>query len=140
MERSYDADIFREAVAPYPEIFRNEDFPFEEWLASRNKMFVEDGSVGLFSYEWPGVYTGHWFFKVRGKDANDLANRILDKMFHEYDMKVCRGFTPIELPHVIKAAKRLGFKSYGIVKGGIGFEDKDYELLIMTKEEFEGKD
>jgi hypothetical protein len=132
--RSFDPEVLRKAVEPYPDSFDPNGFDFEAWLDSRNVMFEEDGSVGLFSYDSPYVYTGHWYFKKGHRP--DLAKDMISVMYRYYGMEVLKGFTPIELRGVILVAKRLGMKSYGVTTGNPPFHNKQYELLIMTKNEF----
>jgi RimJ/RimL family protein N-acetyltransferase len=95
-------------------------------------MFVEDDSVGLLTYEYPGVYNGHWFFKVRGRKALDLAKRILDVMYTDYGLQCLVGHTPVNNKAARWAARQIGMKSYGILT----FSNGDHELFCMTKDEF----
>lgn len=133
MQRSYDVALLREAIAPYPDL-NPADFRWESWLENKNNlMFEEDGSISLFTFEYPGVYTGHWFFK-RGTKTQDLARRMLDTVFNEYGAKVVRGVTKVSLPHAIWAAKKLGFTSYG----RLDYPDGEHELLMLTKDEYKG--
>lgn len=134
MIRSFDPEVFREAIKDYPESFDAENFDFAAWLDSRNVMFEEDGSVGLFSYDSPHVYTGHWYFKKGHRP--DLAKDMISVMFKYYGMEVLKGFTPVNLRGVILAARRLGMESHGTTMGSPPFDEKEYELLIMTKSQF----
>lgn len=133
MRRSYDSEVFKRCVSFYPKEFKYdiETFDFEDWLSGNNIMYVEGDSVGLLSFEYPGFYTGHWFFQVRGREALNLATEMLNDLFKNYDAKVVRGITPIYNQKAIRAAKLLGFKSHGIVS----YPDGDCELLTLTKED-----
>jgi hypothetical protein len=109
-------------------------FDFEAWVNNpHNIMWEEDGSIGLATFEYPGMYSCHWFFKVRGKEAHDLARKMLDDLFSN-EAKIVRGLTSMEPKYraVRLAARRLGMKSYGVINCPEG----DHELLCMTKEEF----
>lgn len=133
MNRSFDPLVFKTAVADHPE-FDLPDETLDEWLADdRNLMFDEDGSVGLLTHEYPGVYSAHWFFKVRGREALSLAKRMLGEVFDNHDGKVVRGLTEVNLRAARWAARQVGMKSYGIMS----YPDGDYELFCMTKQEFE---
>jgi len=136
MIRSFDVETFKTAVEPYPQIFPT-PFDFEGWLKHPlNVMYDADGSVGLGVYEYPGVYTAHWFFKVRGREALNLAREMLDALFTDHKAVVVRGLTKVNLKPARWAAKQLGFKSYGILE----FSDGEYELMCLTKDDFYRKE
>jgi hypothetical protein len=106
----------------------------EQWLSNHQSIAYErEGSVALFTFEYPGVYSGHWFFKVRGRDALNLAREFLKKLFTETDAKAIRGLTPIKKPAARWAARQVGFTSYG----NLTINNEEYELFCMTKKEFE---
>lgn len=134
MMRSLDPEIFKEGVRPYPKEFKYdiEDFDFEGWLAGKNVMYTEDGSVGLCSLEYPGVYTVHWFFHRGGRKAIPLAVDMLADLFDNHGARLVRGVTPVENRAALIAARKIGMKSYGILP----YPDGDCELLMMTREEF----
>lgn len=105
----------------------------EQWLENEeNILYEKDGSVALFTKEYPGVYSGHWFFKARGRAALSLANEFLTRLFTETNAQAIRGLTPQEKPAAKWAARQVGFTSYG----NIQINNKDYELFCMTKKEF----
>lgn len=128
--RSYDIDVLRSI---------GEDFIPDElvspWLMDENNVMMVDGdNIGLATYEWPGLYTVHWFYKARGRQALTLAREMFRELFEKYGAKVLRGLTPVELKAARWACRQIGLKSYGIVEGG----EKPHELFIITKEEFYG--
>lgn len=133
MIRSFNPEDFRKAAEPYPEIL-SPSFDFESWVGNTNNvMYVEeDGSVGLCTYEYPGLFTVHWYFKAKGREALNLAVRMLDDLFTNYGAKAVRGLTKVQLKAAKWAARKIGMKSYGVVK----FPTGEYELLYMTKDEF----
>jgi hypothetical protein len=123
--RSYDHDAFASVVTKTPP---------EVWLGNdKNVMLMVDGSIGLFTYEYPGVYSGHWFFKVHGRKALDLAKEMLDHFFTNYPAKALRGLTPVDKKAARWAARQIGMTSYGILSFP---NDEDHELFCMTKEDF----
>lgn len=133
MIRSFDPKVFEEAVKPYPNVFKTENFDFKGWLEDLNNiMYEEDGSVGLCCWEYPGVYTVHWFYKVRGKEALNLARKMIKDLFEDKNVKTLRGLTEVSLKPARWAARQLGFKSYGVET----FPQGDYEILILTKKDF----
>lgn len=133
MMRSYDPVVFKEGVRPYPKEFKYDvdEFDFEGWLKG-NVMYTEDGSIGLCSLEYPGVYTVHWFFRRGGRKSTELAVDMLDDLFDNQGARLVRGLTPVENRAACIAARKIGMKSYGILP----YPDEDCELLMMTKEEF----
>lgn len=132
MERSYDPAILRKAAEPYPEIL-SQDFDFESWLKDEaNIMLVEGDDVGFFTYEYDGVYSPHYFLKSRGKDAIDVTLRAFKTIYEDYGCKTLRGMTKKTLRAARWMARQYGFKSYGF----IDCQDGEYEILIMTHDEF----
>lgn len=106
----------------------------EEWCANPSNIPISngDGNVALFEYERPGVYTGHYFLKARGKEALKVCQDILAEVFSG-DVEVIRGLTPLENLGARWMNKKLGFTSYGVVKTISG----PCELVILTKKEYE---
>lgn len=132
MERSFDPDVLRKAAMPYPEILSPE-FNYEGWVGNKNNiMFVEGDDVGFFTYEYPGVFSPHYFLTSRGKAAIDVTLRAFKKMYEEYDCQVLRGITKTSLRAACWMARQYGFTSYGIVD----CLDGPHELFIMSKDEF----
>jgi hypothetical protein len=132
--RSYDPEVFKKATETYREKVP-EDFPFEAWLEDRrNVMYDVDGNVGLGTFEYPGMYSAHWFFHAKGKEALDIAFKMYDDLFNNIGAKAVRGVTPIDLRGARYLAKRIGFTT-------VSFEDfKDgnglHEVMVLTKEDF----
>jgi RimJ/RimL family protein N-acetyltransferase len=132
--RSFDPILMQSAVklANNP---NNTDIDYEEWLANtRNMMFHEDGNIGIATYEYPGVYTLHWFFLARGREAIDLAKRMLDKFFSETDCQTIRGLTPVDNKAARFLARKIGLTSYGVFE----FLNGPCELFCMTRSNHEG--
>jgi hypothetical protein len=130
MNRSFDPEVFREAVKDYPEMIAP-TFDFKGWLDNPNNvMYVEDDNVGLCTYEYKGVYTVHWYYKTRGRAALRLAVRMLSDLFENH-AKAVRGLTNVKLKAACWAARQIGMKSQGIMN----YPDGDYELFCMTKQD-----
>ena len=131
MKRSYSVIDMQKVKTMYPEGFPNW-VDLEEWLAhGQNIMYIENESVGLLSWDYDGVYTGHWFFSVRGKEALNLAKRMLSRLFDTTNARVVRGITPVELKGARYLAKKLGFISLGIEEW-----DGPHEIMCLTKQAF----
>lgn len=133
MHRSYSSSAIRTAVEPYPTIMVP-GFDFDKWVTNtRNILYEEDGSVGLATFEYPGVYNVHWFFKVRGGEAVKLARRMLSDLYENHGAKTVRGITRADLRHVTLLVRRVGLKSHGVLR----FEDGiDYEMFFLTEEDY----
>lgn len=132
VERSYDADLLCSALEPYPELI-GEDFDPNEWVENEeNVLLHEDDNCGIFEHEYPGVYSGHYFFKVRGKEAHDLAIKMLKAMFETHGARTIKGMTPTEKLGARMLTRRLGFTSYGLYDTPYG----EYELFVLTIDEF----
>lgn len=136
IERSYDASLLAEAYARRPNYDESQDLDWEDWLAKEKNVMLTDelGNVGIAAEYYPGVYTGHWFFKSRGKEAMEVARAMLRVMFDDLDIQLMRGLTPVELRGARMLARKMGFTSYGILQYPDG---EDCELFCLTKEDFE---
>lgn len=127
--RSYDIDVLRSI---------GEDFIPDElvspWLMNeKNIMLVDGDNIGLATHEWSGLYTVHWFFKVRGREALNLARAMFKVMFDDYGAEMLRGITPRELKAARWACRQVGLKSYGFIETA---EGKPHEIFFLHKDEF----
>lgn len=135
--RVTDPAVLTEELAPYKDTIGDE-FEANEWLGNdRNIALTDNNSFGLFQYEIPGVYTGHYFFSnnVRGKEAKRLATEMLIIAFRDYGIRVIRGLTPVKNKKARWMTRQLGFKSFGI----LDISDDTCELFILTRDDFIGK-
>jgi hypothetical protein len=67
IKRVFDLDLLLKASAGlgYPE----QDF--HSWITMpQNLMFAVDDNVGIATFDYPGLYTVHWYFAVRGRKSN----------------------------------------------------------------------
>lgn len=123
--RSTDYNAIKEVTKQYPEMFSNENI--EAWVNNRNNIMLEhEGSIALFTYEYPGVYTGHYLFSVKGKEAIELSHKMLNEIFKV--AVVIRGETPVEKKAARWMSRKVGFTSLGIFD--------DHELFYLNKEDF----
>lgn len=123
--RSYDKELFKSVI---------DKVDPDEWIDNeKNVMFDVGGSVGLFTYEYPGVYSGHWFFKVKGRKALELAKEMLNHFFENYPARTIRGLTPVDKKAARWAARQIGMTSLGIMTFPC---TGDHEVFCMTKEDF----
>lgn len=140
MIRSFDPEIMRKAFEPHVR-YHDDKMDYDAWIGNRkNVMYVIDnGDVGLATYEYPGLYNVHWFFnQTRGKAAIKLAQEMLDALFQDEGAQIVRGLTPVDLKPARWLAKYIGFKSYGVVKcpEDDGPNEGFCELMLLTKHEF----
>lgn len=132
MHRSFDPEVMRKAFEPHPDIFPT-DTSFEDWLANENNvMLVEGESVGLACCEWPGVYTGHYLYKVHGKEALELAKQMMHWMIDNCGAKAFTGITPVRKRGARLFNRKLGFTSFGI----LDTERGPHEMFCITADEF----
>lgn len=136
MKRSFDPEVMRKAAEPYPELIPP-DYDFQGWLRDTNNvMWEEDGNVTLACFEYPGVYTGHFFIKDGGKKAVDIVYRSMMRMVDEYGAKAFTGVTPTRLRAARLFNRRFGFTSLGIVNTERG----EHEIFCMTADELKRKE
>lgn len=135
--RSYDIKTLEEAYALVPDAEDRTPIDARAILSNdKNIMLLDGEDVGLLVQYYPGVYTGHWMFKSRGRGAIDAANRLIAEAFENYPVEVIRGLTPVQLKGALWLARRLGFTSQGVLE----FPDGDVcELFCLTKTDFKGK-
>ncbi len=108
------------------------DFDVEKSLLE-DVYLLEDKSLGLFQTEFPGVFSGHYMFTVRGEAAFDLAKRMLREMFRQYGAKVIIGLVPTKNRAACLLTRRLGFTGHGNVDlPGVG----ENEMFILTEKDF----
>jgi hypothetical protein len=128
--RSFDPKVMKEAS----EEFNGIDFDYEGWVANhQNIMYVVDDDVGLATYDYPGVYTAHWFFVSRGRKALDVAFAMYDDLFNRQNAKAVRGVTPVRLKGARYLAKRIGFETVGFETWPDG---EECEIMVLSRDEF----
>ena len=133
--RTTDPKIVQEAIdMVHPEA----GITGEEWLKTPTNIALinDQGDVALFEIGLRNIYSGHYAFKSRGKQAIEAAREFLDEIFNTcYNIDVIMGLTPITNLPARWLTRRVGFKSYGVVEG----PKRHYEMFIMTKREFNGR-
>lgn len=127
---SRSVEGLREATEPY----QHELFGFVpvDWLESGDNYALTDGeNWALFERGTDGVYTGHYFFVIRGRSALKLGKEMLEYLFTNTDINVLRGLTPLHKLGARWLSRQLGFTSYGVVH-----TYEPCELFIMTRQEW----
>ncbi len=108
-------------------------FNAEEWLAEKGNIALTDGegSFNLLHHDGPGLYWGHTFYRVRGKEAVRLIKEATRHSFDNYPVEVLMGLTPIEKKGARWLSRQAGFKSYGVMDTSTG----PCEMFILTRNE-----
>lgn len=105
----------------------------EEYFKNKNHISIQkENDIALFTYNWPGLYTGHYFFESRGKAAKARALEILEEVFTKHPVLTIRGLTPVENKAARWMSRQLGFTSYGTVETPTG----ECEFFLLSKEEW----
>lgn len=131
--RTFDASLV--ALAAKEFLKTEEKVDPIEWVSDPvNIVLLNDrGDMALFEQGIKNVYSGHYFFKSRGKQAIKSGLEFLDELFNTcYNINVLTGLVPLTHLGARWMSRRIGFKSYGIQY----INDKPYEMFIITKKEF----
>ena len=132
IHQTKDVDIVTKATEQY----RHEMHGFypELWLGVDANIALTDGrNVALFEYELPGVYSGHYFFLDRGREALDVAKGMLKIIFSPtYPVQIIKGYTPLENKGALWMSRKLGFVGHGEIFTTAG----PCELFILSKKEY----
>lgn len=105
-----------------------------EWLSEYgNFYYMDKDDIALFNFETPFLYTGHYFFNSRGREAKKKGLSILAQFFSIYESEVVlRGLTPVENKAAKWMNRQLGFKSLGEIETA---PDEFCELFVLTKKD-----
>lgn len=115
MKRLADPDELQRLVSMNaPPGLVGDDFDAAAWLANPANFALANGDdLGMFeAEEWPGPLSAHVIFASRGEQALATAHAMLAHAFG-YGATHILGETPLELPHAIGFAAKLGFEPYG---------------------------
>lgn len=132
--RVYDANL----IAPAIRLFLKDNYESVdpiEWISNPANIVLQNDRSDLALFE-PGVkhiYTGHYYFKSRGRAAITAGHEFLDELFNTcYNMGVVTGLVPQEHLGAKWLSRQLGFTAHGDME----LHGHHYELFILTKEEF----
>lgn len=133
--RTWDAVKISQAIKHF--LKTEEKVDVIEWLSNPDNIVLENdrGDLAVFEYGFPTrkIYSGHYFFKSRGRQALVAAREFLDEIFNScYNINVMIGMVPTEHLGARWLTRQVGFTSHGYEN----VHDKEYELFILTKEEF----
>lgn len=133
IERTKALKVLLDSMEPYLPI---KDFNPFQWLQDDRNICLTngEGSVSLFEYD-DGVYNGHYFFSVRGKEAVTLSKECLRIIFEDYDARVVRGYTPVTNRGALWLSRHLGFSPFGFVR----IEEEDNQIWLMDRMSYQEK-
>lgn len=106
-----------------------------EWISNPINIVLENdnGDLALFEHGVQKVYSGHYCFKSRGRQAIKAAQDFLDELFNTcYNIHVVIGLVPLTNKPSRWISRQIGFTSYGNDE----LANEEYELFILTKKEF----
>lgn len=132
--RVYDASL----IAPAIRLFLKDNYESVdpiEWISNPVNIVLQNdrGDLALFEPGIKHIYTGHYYFKSRGRAAITAGHEFLDELFNTcYNMGVVTGLVPQEHLGAKWLSRRLGFTAHGDME----LHGHHYELFILTKEEF----
>lgn len=78
----------------------------------RNRFYFDERGGAVFAWRGPGIYEGHSFFRVKGKDAILAGWEVLHEMA---DARMIWGLTPEENRAARWFNRKAGFKSQGMM-------------------------
>lgn len=131
--RIYDASLIAPAIKHF--LHTEDKVDPIEWITNHeNIVLVNDvGDMALFEKGIKHVYSGHYYFKSRGRKAITSGLELLDELLNScYNINILTGLVPIEHLGARWMSRKLGFTSHGVVH----LNDKHFELFIITRKEF----
>jgi hypothetical protein len=133
--RTWDAVKIGAAICSF--LHTEEKVDVIEWLSNPANLVFENehGDLAIFESTLFGskIYSGHYYFKSRGKQAIASAKQFLDELFNScYNIHIVMGLVPIEHLAAKWISRRIGLKSYGLQE----IHGITYEHFILTKKEF----
>lgn len=131
MKRTYSGDLVASKTVGYG----YDNFDPHEWIADKDNIaLVNDrGDLNLFAFQSPGLYIGHFFYNSRGRQAVQVANEALFRVFSMPEVEVLVGMTPVDKKGARWLSRHIGFKSHGLIDTVPG----ECELFILTRKDYE---
>ena len=129
--RTYNTSYIRDILEHLPIV----GFEPLSFILDHNNIVIKNGSdYGVFEFTTFGTYTGHYFFKSRGRAAITSGKQILNELFNEQGACLVIGFTPCEYKAAKWMNRQLGFKPGPAVDTPEGL----CQLFTLTKEQYSG--
>lgn len=128
--RTFDTSYIKD-ILPYLPI---EGFEPLSFILDTDNIVLTNGSdYAVFEYTTFGVYTGHYFFRSRGRPAVEAGEKFLYELFNEYEVSMVIGYTPIEHKSAKWMNRQLGFRAGPVVNTPAG----ECQLFTLIKEHHE---
>lgn len=129
--RTYNTSYIRDILEFLP-ITGFEPLSF---ILDRDNIVLTNGKdYAVFQYTSFGTYTGHYFFKSRGREAIEVGKQFINELFNEHKAVMIIGFTPVEYKAAKWMNRQLGFKPGPTVETPEG----DCQLYTLIKEQHNG--
>jgi hypothetical protein len=90
----------------------------------RNRLYFDERGGAIFAWRGPGIYEGHSFFRVRGRDAIKAGREVLT---HILDARLVWGLTPESNRPARWFNRQVGFQSQGMLETPEG----PHELFVL---------
>jgi hypothetical protein len=130
VERCRDPKVLDKALDPYGYKMEPDN---KTWLeVPGNVAYTVGEDLGMATFDYPGLYAVHWFFKSRGREAVEVCIAMLEKVFGEHGAKVVRGVTPMNNLPARRLAKYVGCETISIEE----YPDGPYEIMLLYKDRF----
>jgi hypothetical protein len=78
----------------------------------RNRLYFDERGGAIFAWRGPGIYEGHSFFRVRGREAIKAGREVLT---HITDARMIWGLTPESNKAARWFNRQVGFSSHGLL-------------------------
>lgn len=133
VKRIYDRVLISEAINTL--IRKDREVDVDEWVANPDNIVLQNsqGDLALFEKGIRDIYSGHYFFKCRGRGALTSAKEFLDEIFNScYNIDILMGLVPLGNLGARWLTRQVGFKS----QGPLSFDGRHYEMFVITKKEF----
>jgi hypothetical protein len=129
-QRCRDPKVLDEALDPYDYHMEPTN---EVWLNHPgNLAYTLGDNLGMATFDYPGLYTVHWFFKAKGLKAVKTSLALLEPIFNEHGAQAVRGVTPLDNKPSRRLAKYVGFETISIEE----YPDGPYEIMLLSKDRF----
>lgn len=132
--RVFDAQLIGPAIKHFLKTEDRVD-PIE-WLSDPSNIVLQndDGDLALFEKGVKNIYSGHYYFRSRGRKAITAGTEFLDNLFNScYNIEVLTGFVPLTHLGARWLSRQIGLKSQGVIKG---LGPQPDEMFIITRSEF----
>lgn len=110
-------------------------FDAQELVENEDNVLVTDGegNYGLFEFEEPGVYYGHYMFTARGREkTEEVARNLLGFFFQNIPCTEVFGLTPTCHEGALRLNRALGFTFHHIIDSEVG----PLQQVSLKKEDF----